>query len=193
MHSLLSSSAPAERRCAIYTRKSSGQGLERDFNSLEGQRSICSAYVTSQRHKGWLELAKHYDDGGYSGASLSRPQLQELLVDVEKGLVDVVVVYKIDRMTRTLLDFVRLVDFFERYGVVFVSITQNFDTADSMGRLVLNVLLTFAQLEREMASDRVRDKIRGIKQTGRWGGGTPPLGYDLRRHKLHINIHEAAN
>ncbi|HEX5258708.1 MAG TPA: recombinase family protein [Sphingomicrobium sp.] len=183
--------ARADRRCAIYTRKSTEQGLGRDFNSLEGQRAICSAYVTSQRHKGWLELANHYDDGGYSGASLNRPQLQQLLGDVERGLVDVVVVYKLDRMTRTLLDFVRLVDFFERYGVVFVSITQNFDTADSMGRLVLNILLTFAQFEREMAADRIRDKVLATKQSGRWAGGPAPYGYDLSRRRLHVNEEEA--
>lgn len=183
--------AAREQRCAIYTRKSTTQGLERDFNTLEAQRAICSAYITSQRHKGWRELAKHYDDGGYSGGSLQRPKLQELLADVEQGLVDVVIVYKLDRMTRTLLDFVRLVDFFERYGIVFVSITQNFDTADTMGRLVLNVLLTFAQFEREMCSDRLRDKIRVTKQSGRWGGGPAPLGYDLMRHRLHVNGSEA--
>lgn len=180
------------KRCAIYTRKSTNQGLERDFNSLEGQRSICSAYISSQRHKGWIELAKHYDDGGHSGASLCRPMLQELMGDVERGIVDVVVVYKLDRMTRTLLDFVRLVDFLERYRVVFVSITQNFDTADSMGRLILNVLLTFAQFEREMAADRIRDKMLVTKQSGRWAGGPAPLGYDLRRRRLHVNEGEAA-
>jgi site-specific DNA recombinase len=180
------------KRCAIYTRKSTDLGLERDFNSLEGQRAICSAYITSQRHKGWAELSKRYDDGGFSGASLNRPQLQELIGDVERGLVDVVVVYKLDRMTRTLLDFVRLVDFLERYNVVFVSITQNFDTADSMGRLILNVLLTFAQFEREMAADRIRDKILVTKQSGRWAGGPAPLGYDLFRRRLLVNEEEAA-
>lgn len=191
MPSSFRNSVAQEQRCAIYTRKSTDQGLERDFNSLEGQRAICSAYITSQRHKGWLELAKHYDDGGYSGASLVRPQLQDPLGNVERGLVDVVVVYKLDRMTRTLLDFVRLVDFFERYGVVFVSITQNLDTADSMGRLVLNVLLTFAQFEREMAADRIRDKIIVTKQSGRWAGGPAPIGYDLSRRRLHVNPEEA--
>jgi DNA invertase Pin-like site-specific DNA recombinase len=180
------------KRCAIYTRKSTEQGLERDFNSLEGQRAICSAYISSQRHKGWAELSKHYDDRGISGATLNRPELQELLGDIERGLIDVVVVYKLDRVTRTLLDFVRLVDFFERYGVVFVSITQNFDTADSMGRLILNVLLTFAQFEREMAADRIRDKVLVTKQSGRWAGGPAPYGYDLSRRRLHVNEPEAA-
>jgi len=181
-----------EQRCAIYTRKSIDLGLERDFNSLEGQRAICSAYVTSQRHKGWVEASDHYDDGGYSGASLNRPQLQQLLGDIERGIVEVVVVYKLDRMTRTLLDFVRLMDFFERYGVTFVSITQNFDTADSMGRLVLNILLTFAQFEREMCADRIRDKILVTKQSGRWAGGPAPIGYDLIRRRLHVNADEAS-
>lgn len=180
-----------KKRCAIYTRKSSELGLDRDFNSLDGQRAICSAYITSQRHKEWIELAKQYDDGGISGATLDRPQLQELMADIERGLVDVVVVYKLDRMTRTLLDFVRLVDFFERYGVVFVSITQNFDTADSMGRLILNVLLTFAQFEREMAADRIRDKMLATKRSGRWAGGPAPYGYDLSRRRLHVNEAEA--
>jgi site-specific DNA recombinase len=179
------------RRCAIYTRKSVQQGLNLDFNTLEAQRAICSAYATSQAHKGWRELAKHYDDGGESGCSLARPKLQELLGDIERGLVDVVLVYKIDRLTRTLLDFVRLADFFERYGVVFVSITQNFDTADSMGRLVLNILLTFAQFEREMLSDRLRDRVRACKQSGRWAGGPAPYGYDLSRRRLHVNPEEA--
>jgi site-specific DNA recombinase len=184
--------APPAKCCAIYTRKSLNLGLDRDFNTLEAQRAICSAYVTSQSHKGWRERAEHYDDGGYSGASLNRPMMQQLLGDIERGLVDVVVVYKLDRMTRTLIDFVRLVDFFERHNVVFVSITQNFDTADSMGRLVLNVLLTFAQFEREMASDRARDKILAAKQSGRWTGGPAPIGYDLLRRRLQVNPEEAA-
>jgi DNA invertase Pin-like site-specific DNA recombinase len=179
------------KRCAIYTRKSVQRGLEQDFNTLEAQRAICSAYTSSQVHKGWKELAKHYDDGGESGSTLARPKLQELLGDIENGLVDVVLVYKIDRLTRTLLDFVRLADFFERYGVVFVSITQNFDTADSMGRLVLNILLTFAQFEREMLSDRLRDRVRACKQSGRWAGGPAPYGYDLSRRRLHVNPEEA--
>ena len=147
------------QRCAIYTRKSIQQGLDIEFNTLESQRAICSAYITCQRHKGWHELPKHYDDGGESGSTLVRPALQEMLADVERGLIDVVVIYKLDRLTRTLLDFIRLVDLFEQYGVVFVSVTQNFDTAESTGRLILNVLLTFAQFEREIASDRVTRQI----------------------------------
>ena len=179
------------RRCAIYTRRSINEGPEREFNSLETQRSICSSYIASQRHKDWMELAKHYDDGGRSGATLDRPALSELMSDIEQGLIDVVVVYKLDRITRTLLDFVRLVDFFESYDVVFVSITQNFDTADSLGRLILNILLTFAQFEREICSDRIRDRIALKKKAGRWTGGPAPIGYDLIRARLQVNPEEA--
>lgn len=178
-------------RCAVYTRRSVQPVPDQDFNSLEAQRAICSAYIASQAHKNWRELATRYDDPGESGATLARPMLQLLLGDIERGLVDVVVVYKIDRLTRTLLDFVRLADFFEKYGVIFVSITQNFDTADSMGRLVLNILLTFAQFEREMLSDRLRDRVRACKQSGRWAGGPAPYGYDLSRRRLHLNPEEA--
>jgi DNA invertase Pin-like site-specific DNA recombinase len=183
--------APQIQRCAVYTRKSIEHGLELEFNSLQAQRAICSAYITSQRHKGWVEIPTHYDDAARSGATLDRPELQSLLSDVEHGLVDVVVVYKLDRITRTLLDFVRLMDFFERYGVSFVSITQNFDTEDSMGRLILNVLLTFAQFEREILSDRIRDKHHVMRQSGRWPGGPCPLGYDVRKHVLQIKAPEA--
>lgn len=180
-----------QQRCAIYTRKSVEQGLEIEFNTLESQRSICSAYITSQRHKGWIELPKHYDDAGESGSSLVRPALQEMLADVERGMVDVVVIYKLDRLTRTLLDFVRLIDLFEQYGVVFVSVTQNFDTAESTGRLVLNVLLTFAQFEREIASDRLRDKFAAMRQRGMFVGGHPPFGYELMNKKLVVHPAEA--
>jgi site-specific DNA recombinase len=175
------------KRCAIYTRKSAEPPMAQEITSLQSQRSICSAYVSSQQHRGWIELEKGYDDSGRSGSSLNRPALQDLMSDIEVGLVEIVLVYKLDRITRTLLDFVRLIDFFERYGVVFVSITQNFDTSDSMGRLIRNVLLTFAQFEREMASDRIRDKKMVMKQRGFWTGGDAPLGYDLRRGKLIIN------
>ena len=161
-----------------------------ELTSLQTQRAICSSYIVSQQHKGWKEIAKPYDDDARSGANLLRPALQELLADIELGLVDVVVVYKLDRITRTLLDFVRLVDLFDRYGVVFVAITQNFDTSDSMGRLIRNVLLTFAQFEREIASDRIRDKKMLMKQRGLWTGGDAPIGYDLRRGKLVVNRHE---
>lgn len=179
------------KRCAIYTRRSLDPDIFQDFTSLDNQRQICSAYITSQQHKSWRELPEEYADSGYSGASLNRPALQNLLRHVEEGLVDVVLVYKLDRISRTLIDFVRLVDFFEAHGIVFVSITQNFDTADSLGRLILNVLLTFAQFEREMASDRIRDKISTAKKAGRWTGGPAPLGYDSCRGKLRVNEAEA--
>lgn len=182
---------PETQRCAIYTRKSVEQGLDLEFNSLQTQRAICSAYVTSQHHKGWIEISTHYDDGGRSGATLDRPELYKMLSDIENGLIDVVVVYKLDRITRTLLDFVRLMDFFERHAVAFVSITQNFDTSDSMGRLILNVLLTFAQFEREIMADRIRDKQHVLRCSGRWAGGPSPLGYDSRKHILQINVREA--
>lgn len=181
----------ARARCAIYTRKSFQPPIAQDMTSLESQRAICSSYIASQQHKGWVELEKRYEDCGVSGGSLDRPALRELLVDVENGLVEIVVVYKLDRISRTLLDFVRLMDFFERYGVIFVAITQNFDTSDSMGRLIRNVLLTFAQFEREIASDRMRDKRMVMKRSGLWVGGDAPLGYDLRRRKLVPNPVEA--
>lgn len=187
-------STPSEtpsQRCAIYTRKSVEQGLQIEFNTLESQRAICSAYITSQRHRAWVELPKHYDDGGESGSSLLRPALQEMLADIERGMVDVVVIYKLDRLTRTLLDFVRLVDLFEQYGVGFVSVTQNFDTAESTGRLILNVLLTFAQFEREIASDRLRDKFGAMRQRGMFIGGHPPFGFELIDKKLVAHPAEA--
>jgi site-specific DNA recombinase len=179
------------QRCAIYTRKSVDQGLNQEFNSLETQRTICSAYITSQLHKNWYEIHTRYDDAGKSGATLERPALQHLLGDIELGLVDVVVVYKLDRITRTLIDFVRLMDLFKRYDVSFVSITQNFDTADSMGRLILNVLLTFAQFEREIIADRIRDKQRVLRQAGRWVSGSPPFGYRSRNRILQIDEEQA--
>ena len=179
------------KRCAIYTRKSAQSPIGQEVTSLEAQRAICSSYVASQAHKGWIELGKPYEDSGRSGANLDRPALQQLISDIELGLVEIVLVYKLDRITRTLLDFVRLIDFFDRYGVVFVAITQNFDTSDSMGRLIRNILLTFAQFEREIASDRIRDKKLIMKQRGYWTGGDAPLGYDLRRRRLIVNKDEA--
>ncbi len=178
-------------RCAIYTRRSVGYSEEQEFNSLESQRAICSSYIASQRPKGWSELPKHYDDMARSGASLERPAMQDLLSDIESGLVDVIVIYKLDRITRTLLDFVRLIDLLEQYGVSFVSVTQNFDTADSTGRLILNILLTFAQFEREISADRLRDKFQAMKQRGMFVGGHPPYGFDLIDKKLVPNIDEA--
>lgn len=179
-------------RCAIYTRKSVARDLDGEQNSLEVQRDICSAYVRTQRHRAWTEMPVRYDDGGYSGGSLIRPALQQLIADVEEGLVDVIVIYKLDRLTRSLADFIRLIDVFEANGVTFVSVTQSFDTQDTMGRLVLNVLLTFAQFEREMIADRVRDKMAQMKRAGRWTGGAPPYGYDLIDKRLVVNEVEAA-
>lgn len=177
--------------CAIYTRQSVEQGSAREFNSLEAQRTICSSYIASQQPKGWTELVKHYDDGGQSGANLARPALQDLITDIESGRIDVIVVYKLDRITRTLLDFVRLMDLFDHYGVGFVAVTQNFDTADSTGRLILNILLTFAQFEREIASDRLKDKFGAMRQRGMFAGGPPPFGYDLVDRKLVVNSADA--
>lgn len=179
------------KRCAIYTRRSVEQGPGHQFSSVEAQRAICSSYVASQRPNGWIELSKHYDDEGQSGGSLNRPALQDLLTDVESGVVDVVVIYKLDRISRTLLDFVRLMDLFQQFGVSFVAVTQNFDTADSTGRLILNVLLTFAQFEREIASDRLKDKFSAMRQRGLFVGGNPPYGYNLSHKKLLVNEKEA--
>ena len=178
-------------RCAIYTRKSSEEGLEQDFNSLDAQREACAAFVTSQKAEGWTAVAGRYDDGGYSGGTLDRPALQHLLKDIERGAVDVVVVYKIDRLSRSLMDFARLVDVFDRKGVTFVSVTQSFNTTTSMGRLTLNVLLSFAQFEREVTGERIRDKFAASKRKGIWMGGNPPLGYDVSNRKLVVNSSEA--
>ena len=183
------------RRCALYTRKSSEEGLEQDFNSLHAQRAACAAYVKSQASEGWRALDAHYDDGGFSGGSIERPALQRLLADIAAGKVDVVVVYKIDRLTRSLADFVRMVELFDRHGVSFVSVTQAFNTTSSMGRLTLNVLLSFAQFEREVTGERIRDKIAASKARGMWMGGNLPLGYDLPaegRRALVVNPDEAA-
>lgn len=181
----------APRRCAIYTRKSIAQPGDHGFGSLEAQRAICCSYIATKGPKGWVQVEKHYDDDGESGASLRRPGLQGLLADVESGLIDVVVIYKLDRITRTLLDFVRLMDLFDQFGVEFVAVTQNFDTADSTGRLILNILLTFAQFEREITSDRLRDKFGAMRQRGMFVGGNPPYGYDLVDKKLIVNRREA--
>jgi DNA invertase Pin-like site-specific DNA recombinase len=178
-------------RCAIYTRKSSDEGLELEFNSLNAQREACEAYILSQKAEGWTALRDEYDDGGYSGGTLERPALQRLLKDIEAGRVDVVVVYKIDRLSRSLMDFAKLVEVFDRKGVTFVSITQSFNTTTSMGRLTLNVLLSFAQFEREVAGERIRDKFAASKKKGMWMGGVVPLGYDVRSRKLVVNEAEA--
>jgi DNA invertase Pin-like site-specific DNA recombinase len=165
-------------RCAIYTRKSSDEGLDQDFNSLDAQHEACTAYIASQRHEGWVAVRTRYDDGGLSGGTLYRPALQRLLADIDAGLVQMVVVYKIDRLTRSLADFAKLVEHFDAAGCSFVSVTQAFNTASSMGRLTLNVLLSFAQFEREVTAERIRDKIAASKKKGLWMGGIPPLGYD---------------
>ena len=178
-------------RCAIYTRKSSEEGLDQDFNSLDAQREACAAFVQSQKHEGWTVLPAQYDDGGYSGGTMERPALQRLLADIEANRIDVVVVYKVDRLTRALSDFAKLVDVFDRREVSFVSITQQFNTTTSMGRLTLNILLSFAQFERELIGERVRDKIAASKKKGMWMGGTVPLGYDVRDRKLVVNESEA--
>lgn len=186
---------PAGRpvRCAIYTRKSAANRIDDDLNSLEVQRDICSSYVKSQRHRGWVEAPESYDDGGFSGGNLNRPSLARLLGAVEQGLVDVIVIYKLDRLTRSLSDFIRLIDLLDQYEVTFVSVTQSFDTQDSMGRLVLNILLTFAQFEREMLADRIRDKVHALRRAGRWVGGAAPYGYDLVKSRLVVNPDEAEN
>ena len=185
---------PPRRRCALYTRKSSEEGLEQSFNSLDAQREACAAFVKSQASEGWRALPDRYDDGGYSGGTMDRPGLQQLLSDISANRIDVVVVYKIDRLTRSLADFARMVELFERHDVSFVSVTQSFNTTSSMGRLTLNVLLSFAQFEREVTGERIRDKIAASKKKGMWMGGNPPLGYDLPpegSHALLVNEGEA--
>jgi DNA invertase Pin-like site-specific DNA recombinase len=178
-------------RCAVYTRKSSEEGLEQAFNSLHAQREACEAYIKSQRHEGWTCLVQAYDDGGLSGATMDRPALQQLLADIQAGKIDVVVCYKVDRLTRSLADFAKIVEIFDQRGVSFVSVTQQFNTTTSMGRLTLNVLLSFAQFEREVTGERIRDKIAASKRKGMWMGGVPPLGYRARDHKLTIIDSEA--
>ncbi|MDO8421427.1 MAG: recombinase family protein [Parvibaculum sp.] len=178
-------------RCAIYTRKSTEEGLDQAYNSLNAQREACEAYVMSQAGEGWLILPTFYDDGGFSGGNLDRPALQTLLSDIDKGLVDVVVVYKIDRLTRALTDFARLVERFDKRNVSFVSVTQAFSTTTSMGRLTLNVLLSFAQFERELTTERIRDKFAASRRRGIFMGGNPPLGYDPKDRKLIVNEQEA--
>ena len=179
-------------RCAIYTRKSSEEGLDMEFNSLDAQREACAAYVASQKPEGWVELADRYDDGGVSGGTLERPALKRLLGDIEEDHADVVVVYKIDRLSRSLMDFAKLVEVFDRKGVTFVSVTQSFNTTTSMGRLTLNVLLSFAQFEREVIGERIRDKVAASRKRGMWMGGFVPLGYRVENRKLVIEEKEAA-
>ena len=180
-----------KRRCAIYTRKSSEEGLDMEFNSLDAQREACEAYIASQRAEGWVLVRDRYDDGGVSGGTLERPALKRLLADTEEGLVDVIVVYKIDRLSRALMDFAKLVEVFDRNNATFVSITQAFNTTTSMGRLTLNILLSFAQFEREVIGERIRDKVAASRKRGMWMGGFVPLGFDVRDRKLVVNPTEA--
>lgn len=183
--------ATAKVRCAIYTRKSTEEGLEQEFNTLDAQRESAEAYIKSQLAEGWLCLPDRYDDGGFSGGTMDRPALMRLIEQIEAGQIDCVVVYKVDRLSRSLLDFARMMEVFERHGVSFVSVTQQFNTASSMGRLILNVLLSFAQFEREMISERTRDKIAATRRKGKWSGGAPILGYDVVDRKLVVNETEA--
>src|SRR5881296_744034 len=178
-------------RCAIYTRKSTEYNLELAFNSLDAQREACEAYIKSQAHEGWRLIPTRYDDGAFSGASLERPALQQLLADVRSGEIDIVLVYKVDRLTRSLADFAKLIELFDAHGVSFVSVTQSFNTSSSMGRLTLNVLLSFAQFEREVIGERVRDKIAASKRKGIWVGGPIPLGYRCIDKKLVVVPEEA--
>ena len=184
---------PRPMRCAIYTRKSTEEGLNQEFNTLEAQREASEAYIRSQRHAGWTALAESYDDGGYTGANLERPALRKLLADIEGGKIDCVLVYKVDRLSRSLLDFARLMEIFEHHQVSLVSITQPLNTTSSLGRLTLNILLSFAQFEREMIADRTRDKMAAARRKGKWVGGRPALGYDIAAGggKLVVNSEEA--
>ena len=180
-------------RCAIYTRKSTEEDLDMEFNTLDAQREACVAYIASQRSQGWVATRDRYDDGGFSGGNLERPGLKQLLTDIDDGLIDVVVVYKIDRLSRSLMDFSKLVEIFDRNGVTFVSVTQSFNTTTSMGRLTLNILLSFAQFEREVIGERIRDKVAASRKRGIWMGGYVPLGYDVQDRKLVVNDAEAAS
>jgi DNA invertase Pin-like site-specific DNA recombinase len=178
-------------RCAVYTRKSTDEGLDQEYNSIDAQRDAGHAYIASQRAEGWIPVADDYDDPAYSGGNMDRPSLKRLMADIEAGKIDVIVIYKIDRLTRSLADFSKMVEVFERYGVSFVSVTQQFNTTTSKGRLMLNILLSFAQFEREVTGERIRDKIAASKRNGMWMGGVPPLGYDVENRRLVPNEREA--
>ena len=187
----MSETIKRRQRCAVYTRKSTEEGLEQEYNSIDAQRDAGHAYIASQRAEGWIAVSDDYDDGGFSGGSMERPGLQRLMADIEAGRIDIVVVYKIDRLTRSLTDFSRMIEVFERHGVSFVSVTQQFNTTTSMGRLMLNILLSFAQFEREVTGERIRDKFAASKRKGMWMGGIPPLGYDVKNRRLVPNPREA--
>jgi len=180
-----------KKLCAIYTRKSTDERLDMEFNTLDAQRESCLAYITSQKSEGWMPVKKNYDDGGFSGGTMERPALAELIADIKSGKVNIVVVYKIDRLTRSLMDFAKLVEVFDAHGVTFVSVTQSFNTTTSMGRLTLNVLLSFAQFEREVAGERIRDKISASKRKGMWMGGVPPVGYRVENRQLLVEPENA--
>src|ERR1700693_120358 len=186
-------SQPRRLRCSIYTRKSTEEGLNQEFNTLEAQREAAEAYIRSQRHAGWTALAERYDDGGYTGANLERPALRKLMADIETGRIDCVLVYKVDRLSRSLLDFARLMEIFERRKVSLVSVTQPLNTTGSLGRLTLTILLSFAEFERQMIADRTRDKMGAARRKGKWVGGMPVLGYDIAHSggKLVVNQEEA--
>lgn len=178
-------------RCAIYTRKSTEEGLEQDFNTLDAQRESAEAFIRSQTHEGWRALPEHYDDGGFTGANMDRPALKRLLEDVKAGSVTCVVVYKVDRLTRSLLDFARIMEVFDKHGASFVSVTQQFNTTSSLGRLTLNILLSFAQFEREMIAERTHDKMSAARRKGKWVGGIPVLGYDVSPQGRSLLVNEA--
>ena len=181
---------PPTIRCAIYTRKSTDEGLDREFNSLDAQRESGEAYVASMKHEGWVCLPTRYDDGGFTGGNMDRPAVQRLMQDIEAGKIDCVVVYKVDRLSRSLLDFARMMETFERHQVSFVSVTQQFNTTSSMGRLTLNILLSFAQFEREIISERTRDKMAAARRKGKYVGGAPILGYDIDRDRSCLEVNE---
>ncbi|KVC62673.1 recombinase [Burkholderia ubonensis] len=187
----MSDSLTRRLRCAVYTRKSTDEGLDQEYNSIDAQRDAGHAYIASQRAEGWIPVADDYDDPAYSGGNMDRPAIKRLMADIEAGKIDIVVIYKIDRLTRSLTDFARMVDVFERQGVSFVSVTQQFNTTTSMGRLMLNILLSFAQFEREVTGERIRDKIAASKRKGMWMGGIPPIGYDVVNRRLVLNDGEA--
>jgi len=179
-----------ELKCAIYTRKSTEEGLEQEFNTLDAQRESAECYIKSQEAEGWICLPDHYDDGGYTGGNMDRPALKRLLADIEAGKVDCIVVYKVDRLSRSLMDFARMLEVFERKSIAFVSVTQQFNTTNSMGRLMLNVLLSFAQFEREIISERTRDKMAAARRKGKWVGGLAPMGYDIDPFARRLNVNE---
>src|SRR5258707_10711672 len=179
-------------RCAVYTRKSSEEGLEMEFNSLDAQREACEAYIVSQRGQGWVQVDDRYDDGGISGGTLERPALKRLLADVQAGRIDVVAVYKIDRLSRSMLDFLKLIELFEHHKTTFVSVTQSFNTTDAAGRMHLNIMMTFAQFEREVIGERIRDKVAASRKKGMWMGGWAPFGYQVKDRKLVANAADTA-